>query len=76
MEIKADNYFKIDDQIKESFQDLQALENEPNVVNNPEELEELEHKILNATNKLAALLLQKKLQHSLDVEDQKKKKKN
>lgn len=49
---------------------LQSLEHNVRTVSTPEELEALEQEILALTNRYAALLLQKKLQASLDSKEQ------
>lgn len=59
--------------IEDVYVSLQQLEQETRRVSSPEELEALEKEIIGYTNRLAALLLQKKLQASLDSEEQQEK---
>jgi hypothetical protein len=49
---------------------LESLEHDTRTVSSPEELEALEREILALTNRYAAFLLQKKLQDSLNSEEQ------
>ena len=51
---------------------LQEIEQEKRHIRTPEELEQLEQEILGLTNQIAAIVLQKKVQESLDSEEQKK----
>ena len=51
---------------------LQEIEQEKRHIRTPEELEQLEQEILGLTNQMAALVLQKKVQETLDSEEQKK----
>jgi hypothetical protein len=59
--------------IEDVYVSLQQLEKETRQVSSPEELEALEREIIGYTNRLAALLLQKKLQACLDSEEQQEK---
>jgi hypothetical protein len=52
---------------------IQEIEQSKQKIGSPEELEALEQKIRGLTNQLAALVLQQKVQESLDSEEQKEK---
>jgi len=60
-------------EIEDVYDLLQELEQEIRQISSPEELDALEREIMGYTNFLAALLLQKKLQASLDSEEQQEK---
>lgn len=52
---------------------LQEMEQMPKLIGSPDELQNLEQEITEVTNRLAALILQKKLQESLDCDEQSEK---
>ena len=56
-------------QIQEAFDELQQMQEAPQVVTSPEELDALERDIRGRTDRLSSLLLGLHLQHSLDSED-------
>ena len=56
-------------QIQEAFDELQQMQEVPQVVTSPEELDALERDIRGRTDRLSSLLLGLHLQHSLDSED-------
>lgn len=56
-------------QIQEAFDELQQMQEVPQVVTNPEDLDALERDIRRRTDHLSSLLLGLHLQHSLDSED-------
>jgi len=56
--------------IEDVYARIRELDQEKRGINSPEELEMLEREIMDITNCLAALLLQKKLQESLDSDEQ------
>lgn len=69
----SDNKVQINSEfqtVKEVLTRLEFLENDIRIVDTPEELEALEQEILALTSRCAALLLQKKLQASLDSKEQ------
>ncbi|MCP4105644.1 MAG: hypothetical protein GY749_08925 [Desulfobacteraceae bacterium] len=70
MRIEKENKIEDCQEIEDVYVRLQKLEHEMRQINSPEELEALEKEILGYTNRLATLLLQKKLQSSLDSKDQ------
>ena len=73
MKIEKENIVEDCQRIGDVYVRLQELEQETRQITSPEELEALEQEIMGYTNRLAALLLQKKLQASLDSEEQQKK---
>ena len=56
-------------QIQEAFDELQQMQEAPQVVTSPEELDALARDMRGRTDRLSSLLLGLHLQHSLDSED-------
>ncbi|MCP4049503.1 MAG: hypothetical protein GY730_02200 [bacterium] len=70
MELEKENNIEDCQEIGDVYACLKKLEQERTLINSPEELEALEKKIMGYTKRLGVLLLQKKLQDSLNSEEQ------
>ena len=73
MKVEKENGFTENGEIEEIYKRLRELEAAAVRIDSPEDLEVLEQEIMGLTNHLAALLLQKKLQASLDSDEQQQK---
>ncbi len=73
--VRTEKEYSVEDcqTIEDVYTRLQELDKETQQINSPEELDALEQKIIDYTNRLAALMLQKKLQESLDSKEQQEK---
>ena len=60
---------KIEDQIKEALREIELITKQQAKINDAEDLEAVEKKIINATDKLAGLITAQKIQQALDSQE-------
>jgi hypothetical protein len=59
---------KIEDQIKQALREIELITKQQTKINDAQELEAVEKKIIQATDKLAGLITAQKIQQALDSE--------
>jgi hypothetical protein len=60
---------KIEDQIKEALREIELITKQQAKINDAEDLEAVEKKIIQATDKLAGLITAQKIQQALDSQE-------
>ena len=60
---------KIEDQIKEALREIELITKQQAKINDAEDLEAVEKKIIKATDKLAGLITAQKIQQALDSQE-------
>lgn len=67
--LNTDHVEVIENKINEALQEIEEIRNQATNIKNPSDLENLETKIVKATDKLAGLITAKKIQQTLDSDE-------